>query len=496
MRIVHCERPPDRGPCGPFRRTQFPAADFRLFQSAFVAPRRTLTKKSALNSPDISSRVESLGRITYGLDLALDQETGIAAETRLLTHIAGTLGYDVGVFYSTAFTPDEDPLLQEVLFFDQMRAPHKLGKKPTLRRRLNTIIDQIRYNFTVKPLPLQLDDAVIYRQYAEFLGTHSRVFIDRNLFDNANLHFRYTGKFVNMSFDPAPDIFHCTFQTPLRVQSARNIYTINDLIPRRILSSAFENKKSTFRLLKRIADTADHIVTVSEKSKRDIVRVLKVGESRVSNLYTAVALPQKYIDRSEEAVADYLEGRYRLAMYGYLLVFGGSESTRNLDQLIEACRSSGVEIPLVLATARGWRNADEFDRLSEHIARERARNSAGSRLRCLNDISLSSLVSLIRGARAVVFPSLHDDLGLPVLESMMLGRPVIASTGGALSEISGEAALRVNPCDVDDMACAIRAIVNDADLRRELSRRGAAQAAKFSVARYRERVRSLYAALA
>ena len=78
----------------------------------------------------------------------------------------------------------------------------------------------------------------------------------------------------------------------------------------------------------------------------------------------------------------------------------------------------------------------------------------------------------------------------------MLGTPVVTATSEALIEISGGAVLRVNPDDVEDMARALATIVNDADLRSELSRRGTEQAAKFSVARYRERLRSLYASLA
>ena len=78
----------------------------------------------------------------------------------------------------------------------------------------------------------------------------------------------------------------------------------------------------------------------------------------------------------------------------------------------------------------------------------------------------------------------------------MLGTPVVTATSGTLTEISGDAVLRVDPDDVEDMARALATIVNDADLRSELSRRGTEQAAKFSVARYRERLRSLYASLA
>jgi glycosyltransferase involved in cell wall biosynthesis len=102
---------------------------------------------------------------------------------------------------------------------------------------------------------------------------------------------------------------------------------------------------------------------------------------------------------------------------------------------------------------------------------------------------------LIRGARAVVFPSLYEGFGLPVLESMVLGTPVVASGESSLPEIAGDAALLVDPYDTEQIARGITTIVNDGDLRAELSRRGRAQAAKFSIDRYRERVEALYASL-
>ena len=143
--------------------------------------------------------------------------------------------------------------------------------------------------------------------------------------------------------------------------------------------------------------------------------------------------------------------------------------------------------------SRGWDNARETALLSEIKAR--AREQLSPTIRSLDYVDRSTLVTLIRGARALVFPSLYEGFGLPVLEAMMLGTPVITSAKGALEEVTGEAALLVDPYDVDDIARAIAAIVNDPDLRVELSRRGVAQAAKFSPAHYRQRVEALYASL-
>ena len=108
---------------------------------------------------------------------------------------------------------------------------------------------------------------------------------------------------------------------------------------------------------------------------------------------------------------------------------------------------------------------------------------------------LSLLMTLIRGARAVVFPSLYEGFGLPVLESMVLGTPVVTSRKSSIPEVAGDAALLVDPYSTDEIAAAIRTIVNDADLRAELSQRGRMQAANFSIDRYRERVGALYRAL-
>jgi len=278
---------------------------------------------------------------------------------------------------------------------------------------------------------------------------------------------------------------------PLRVRSARNIYTIHDLIPLRLPFATLESKRRTFKLLKDLVKKADHIVTVSENSRRDIVELLGMDERRVTNTYQAVALPKKYTERPEPAVANYLDGLYGLEMRSYLLFFGALEPKKNVGRLIDAFLASGVDLPLVLVTARGWHNADVVHRLDE-LSRK---GGGGTKVRCLDYVGLSTLITLIRGARAVVFPSLYEGFGLPVLEAMMLGTPVVTSSKGALGEIAGDAALLVDPYDVDDIARGITAIVNDADLRSELKCRGTAQAAKFSVERYQERVQSLYASL-
>jgi glycosyltransferase involved in cell wall biosynthesis len=430
-----------------------------------------------------------------GLNLALTRGTGIATYTRMLTHAAHDLGHEVGVVYSTPFTPAKNPLLREIAFFDEKRAAMSGKRKLTLRRAINHAVDQTRYHLPVKPLPVELSGAVVAGQFRRTLANHDRVFVARNLFTNARSYFSRTKAFVNLAFEPRPDILHCTYPLPLRVKSARNVYTIHDLVPLRLPFTTQDNKRQLFRLLQKIAREADHIVTVSENSKRDIIELLGVEERRITNTYQTVEFPREWVERPLAAVANQLEATFGLELHEYLLFYGALEPKKNVRRLIDAYLLSGVDVPLVLVVDGGWQNEAEMRLLARQCDGELGAKQPRRRVHRLDYVSFANLVTLIRGARAVVFPSLYEGFGLPVLEAMVLGTPVVASRESSLPEIAGEATLLVDPYDTDHIARAITTIVNDADLRAELSRRGPVQAANFSLDRYRERVGALYAAL-
>ena len=433
-----------------------------------------------------ASAVGSQRIIFDGLNLSLAQGTGIATYTRMLTRVARDLGHEIGIVYSSSRAPSKNPVLREINFFDEARSrrksvPEKIGEK------LGYVVDQIRCHGAVRPQPVELSGVVITREYSANLPEGGQVFAARNLFNNGRLYFSRTNAFVNLAFDDRPDIFHCTYPLPLRVKSACNIYTIHDLVPLRLPFTTLDNKRQMFNLLKKIAAEADHIVTVSENSKRDIVELLGIEESRVTNTYQSVEFPEECIERHDNAIADQLGRSFGLGLREYLLFYGALEPKKNILRLIEAYQSSGVDVPLVIVVSGGWHNRAETRLLTKF--RE------NSHIRRLDYVSFTTLGVLIRGAQAVVFPSLYEGFGLPVLEAMVLGTPVVASRESSVPEVAGEAALLVDPYDTDQIARAITTIVSDADLRTELARRGPLQAAKFSVERYRERVAEVYAAL-
>jgi glycosyltransferase involved in cell wall biosynthesis len=132
-------------------------------------------------------------------------------------------------------------------------------------------------------------------------------------------------RFVNLKFETQPDIFHCTYQMPLHSKSACNIYTIHDLVPLRLPFTTEDNKKFMYRLLQRVATKADHIVTVSENSKNDIMKYLGVEGSRITNTYETVEFPREFIEKSIDVVAEELQGSFGLEYGKYLLFYGALE---------------------------------------------------------------------------------------------------------------------------------------------------------------------------
>jgi hypothetical protein len=158
------------------------------------------------------------------------------------------LGYDIGVVYGVPLPATEDSLLQEVLFFDQMRSSNRRPSASLPRVLCSRFADYLRYFSPVHPSPLRLGTAVVAEQFKDLVPELDRAFLVRNLFDNADRFFRQTGKLVNLSLDTQPDIFHFTYPVPIKGNSSRNIYTIHDLMPLRLPFATMDNKKTYLKI--------------------------------------------------------------------------------------------------------------------------------------------------------------------------------------------------------------------------------------------------------
>ena len=245
--------------------------------------------------------------------------------------------------------------------------------------------------------------------------------------------------------------------------------------------------------MKWICRTADHIVTVSENSKRDIVNLLGVDPQKVTNTYQAVTIPEALRNKPESTLRCEVEGTFGLTYKEYFLFFGSIEPKKNIGRMIEAYLGSGVETPLVIVGAQAWKADQELRLLEAQEVRSQLKpKRVAKKIVRLEYASFPTLVNLIRAAKGVFFPSLYEGFGLPILESMLLGTPVLTSNTSSIPEIAGDAALQVNPYDVGEIAAGIRALDKEESVRLELTQKGLRQAARFGEAEYRQRLVGVY----
>jgi glycosyltransferase involved in cell wall biosynthesis len=225
-------------------------------------------------------------------------------------------------------------------------------------------------------------------------------------------------------------------------------------------------------VLSQLCAAADRIVTVSEAARADIISSMDLKDNFVINCGQGVPG-----DPPNESV----EPPLGLPAGGYFLFCGAVEPRKNLLRLIEAHRRSKVPQPLVIAGPDGWHAGP----INAAIARTPAVSRVGY-------LDRGALLALIRHARGLLLPSLAEGFGLPVIEAMGLGTPVLTSSFGALAEVAGDAAILVNPLDVEAIAGGIRLLsVADSKIA-ELTRRGRARARHFSPTRFAKRLAAVY----
>ena len=428
-----------------------------------------------------------------GYNLGLDRGTGVATYARNLSFRLGALGAEVGVLYGQRVAKSKDPILREITFFDPR--PPSLSGFPLIRdiRHIGRLLAG------EQALEVPVDGWVIRDQLEARLPHCDRLWSIPDLWRGGALTHAYTKLFGKAALPQKPKVMHWTYQLPLRVPGVPNIYTLHDLVPLRLPYATLDHKRRQYRMLTRIAREAAHIVTVSETSKRDIMSLLGVPEERITNTYQAVDIPRKFSEKPEDVARAEIEGSFGLGWKGYFLFFGAIEPKKNVGRLIEAFLASGSDLPLVILGKKAWQSKEELRLLQDdHI---RSAVQEGSHLVTRRKIILIDyapfrlLVSLVRGAKAVLFPSLYEGFGLPVLEAMHLGTPVMTSNTSSLPEVAGDAALLVDPYDTRAIAEAIQALDRQPELRADLAARGPKRAALFDNAAYERRLVDLYAKL-
>lgn len=270
------------------------------------------------------------------------------------------------------------------------------------------------------------------------------------------------------------DLFHATDHHIPRLRGVPVVATIMDAIPFVHPEWVSKNlrwaKNAAFR---RTAHWAEHVITISEFSKRDIVDAFGLDERNIT------VIPLGY-NESLRLRVEATVGREILQRYGVkedcFLFVGTLQPRKNVRRIIEAHQSLTADIrsahPLVIVGHYGWGD----DALLDDIEKM---EKAG-RGRWLSGVAENELRALMQSAKAMVYPSLYEGFGLPVLEGFAAGIPVISSTTTSIPEVAGDAALLVDPLETGAIAHAMQRIVEDEALAMQMVQRGTARLSQFS----------------
>jgi glycosyltransferase involved in cell wall biosynthesis len=416
-----------------------------------------------------------------GYNLAMAQGTGVATYGRNLAAVIGELGHPIDLIFGVNIPRKADNDLRESLFFGQLGAdpPNRL----TMRRRIRRwgvhpfAHDLIQIPVTGRAVPSEGSDK---------LPPFDRIFNRAELYDICARHFRRYGRFMTLRMVDPPAIMHWTYPLPIRLAGARNIYTLHDLVPLRLPRASLEDKRYYDTLVRTCIDRADHIVTVSEKSRADIIDLLNADPETVTNCYQTSDMPAL---RDPTTLPNRLHQLFDLEMKGYFLFFGAIEPKKNLGRVIQAYLEADITTPLVIVGAEAW----HADRELKLLGTAHGRKLPGvDRIRRIDYVPRKLLTDLVHGAKASLFPALYEGFGLPALEALSAGVPLLSSITGALPEVAGEAALSVDPYEIDAIVDAIRRLDHDTALRSRLATLGPSQAAKFSRTAFANRISQLY----
>jgi glycosyltransferase involved in cell wall biosynthesis len=279
------------------------------------------------------------------------------------------------------------------------------------------------------------------------------------------------------------DVFHGTLNVVPLACPIPSVVTIHDL--------AFIRFPQTFRAYNRTyldfatrltARRAARILTVSEHTRREVIGLLGVPPERV--VVTPNAARAHFRPPPIGAI-DQLRARHGLPER-FLLYVGTLEPRKNLTTLLEAFAEVArrTDATLLIGGGKGWLYTPIFERLAALGLRDR--------VRFVGYIDEEELPLWYAAATVFVFPSIYEGFGMPPLEAMACGTPVVTSNTSSLPEVVGDAGIMVDPHDAAALAAALTQLLNDADLRADLRTRGLQRAARFTWSTTAERTLRAY----
>jgi glycosyltransferase involved in cell wall biosynthesis len=283
------------------------------------------------------------------------------------------------------------------------------------------------------------------------------------------------------------DLYHGTnfkLQTTGRFGGVVTIYDLwLDRYPQ--YSSKLFGQRLSYYRTRRTAQRARKVVAISEHTARDIHSLYGIEVSKIAVIHVGVS--DEFRPFKDPASKEELHRRVSIPTSRFILFMGGADPRKNHETLLRACAGH----PALLERHSLVMVGDERHRFGD-IRATAARLGLGERVICTGRVGMSDLRLLYSHADAFVFPSIYEGFGIPVLEAMACGAPVITSNTTSLPEVAGNAALLVNPLNATELAEALSRVLENSALQQELREKGFERVKAFSWSRVARETFALY----
>lgn len=326
--------------------------------------------------------------------------------------------------------------------------------------------DRLTQGIAVEHLPTRVMRAV--RAVAQRTLTVDPEHPPHDIFRLAHVRFKLTGHLTGIDLAGPPGVFHWTYPLPLWARGWRNIYTVHDALqlgPGGLQGRALERQVA---LLMAIRTKAHRLVTVSDYSRGELSNRLGWPLDEITNASIAVfpplATPKADVRRD-----------------GPILVLGTNGERKNIEFLLEAYRKSAIARPLVIVGP-----------LNAYAADLAARYASLSGVTFTGPLSEQEISVLLGKARCLAFPSRSEGFGLPIVEAMVHGCPVICANSGAMAEVAGHAAITFTLGNLDELTAILRQTDCDDNLMSRHQKAGEERARDFNETNMRKRLSVLY----
>lgn len=281
-------------------------------------------------------------------------------------------------------------------------------------------------------------------------------------------------------------LYHATdFVLPPIHKKTKSIVTIHDLSYIRVPETASPSLKAYLdAVVPRSLHRATHIHAVSEMTRQDIISLYQIPPEKISVIFNAVEPHFKPITPTQE-----LFTKYNIPNVPYIITVGTVQPRKNYSRLVKALAQLRTkhDIHLVVVGGNGWLE-DEFYATIRNTKMTDYVHLTGF-------VADKELPALYTGAQMMVFPSLYEGFGIPILEAMACGVPVVSSNTSSLPEVAEDAALLIDPYSVDEIHNALERVITDQNLCKTLIQSGLKQALKFTWEQSAKQLLGLYGQL-